>query len=79
MTTKTIKKLEEICKNHGVTMEARYDGYGEWDIFFNAPENKRWNVTQGSSVCYFGSLRGVVGFLRGEIEEGFYDEDEDDD
>ena len=34
---KTLEKLEDICKPHGVTFDYHKDSWGDWYITFDAP------------------------------------------
>ena len=73
---KTLKKLENICKLHGVEFD--YDNsFGEWSITFDAPPKKCWGSSTCSVVCYnHDNLQGVIGWIRHELSAGFYDVEE---
>ena len=78
---KTIEKLRAICAPHGVEVDASRDSLldgGGWDITFYAPPLMCWSTTQATVVCFQDdSLRGIVSFIRKELEDGFYDADDE--
>jgi len=78
---KTIEKLRAICAPHGVEVDASRDSLldgGGWDITFDAPPLMCWSTTQATVVCFQDdSLRGIVSFIRKELEDGFYDADDE--
>ena len=78
---KTIEKLRAICAPHGVEVDASRDSLldgGGWDITFDAPPLMCWSTTQATVVCFQDdSLRGIVSFIRRELEDGFYEADDE--
>ena len=73
---KTIEKLRAICAQHGVEVDASRDSLMGWDITFDAPPLMCWSTTQATVVCFQDdSLRGIVSFIRRELEDGFYEAD----
>ena len=78
---KTIEKLRAICAPHGVEVDASRDSLldgGGWDITFDAPPLRCWSTTQATVVCFQeDSLRGIVSFIRRELEDGFYEADDE--
>lgn len=75
---KTFDKLKEICKPHGVTFTSHYDTtFREWNITFDAPPKMCWGVSQATVVYYEGSLKSVIAYIKKELEDGFYEADEE--
>jgi len=74
----TFKKLKEICDPYGVTFDADYDkSWGEWNITFDAPPKMCWATSQATVVYYEGSLKSVISYIKKELEDGFYEADEE--
>jgi hypothetical protein len=72
MTNPTIRKLENICKKHGVEVDASKDWDG-WLVTFYAPDFHIWGSSTATvSVYHDDTLRGVISFLRSELSCGFY-------
>ena len=70
--SKTLEKLKAICADYKCEMETYYDAYWqEWNLIFHAPDKMQWNSTDSTAVVWNGPLRGVVSFLRSELECGF--------
>ena len=75
---KTIQKLKEICEPHGVTFDFHYDtSWSEWNITFDAPPKMCWATSQATVVYYEGSLKSVIRYIKKELEDGFYEADEE--
>lgn len=75
--SKTLKKLEAICEHHNCEMWSIYDAeWEEWNLTFFAPEKMQWNSADSTAVVWNGPLKGVIAFLRSEIECGFRDADD---
>ena len=75
---KTIEKLRAICAPHGVEVEASHDSLCGWDITFDAPPKMCWSTTQATVVCWRDdNIRGIVSFIRKELEDGFYEADDE--
>ena len=76
---KTIEKLRAICAPHGVEVDASRDSLMGWDITFDAPPLMSWSTTQATVVCWQDpdSIRGIVSFIRSELEDGFYEADDE--
>jgi hypothetical protein len=72
---KTLEKLEAICKPYDV--EFQYDNsFGDWCIYFDAPPKKCW-VSSTATTLYFEheNIRNVIGFIKSELAEGFFNAD----
>jgi hypothetical protein len=68
---KTFNKLKEICDPHGIEIDFDQDSFGYWQVLFHAPDGYLWNTTATAGNCFRNStLKGVVGYIRGEIKEG---------
>ena len=63
---KTIEKLRSICDKHRVTFVYGKFG-GEWDFTFCPPIGHVFDSTQCMSICYEGSLKGVIPFIKSEF------------
>lgn len=75
---KTFQKLKAICEPHGVTFDYHYDtSFGEWNITFDAPPKLCWGTSQATVVYYEGTLKSVIGYIKKELEGGFYKADEE--
>ena len=75
---KTIETLRAIFAPHGVEVDASRDSLMGWDITFDAPPLMCWSTTQATVVCFQDdSLRGIVSFIRRELEDGFYEADDE--
>lgn len=69
---KTLTKLEELCKPHGVELDPMYDAYWEtWRLFFFAPAKMQWNSGTSTCVVYVGSLVSATKWLKEELSCGF--------
>ena len=80
---KTIDKLINICEPYGVTVEAftmEFDGRDHgWYVCFHAPPMHAWVASTCSSSGWpSSSLKGIVGYLREELAQGFYELDPND-
>lgn len=74
---KTLEKLEAICEPHDVEFDYDYS-FGEWSITFHAPPKQCWGSSTCTVVCYnYDSLRGVIGWIRRELADGFFPADDD--
>ena len=72
---KTLNKLKEICDPHGIEIDFDQDSFGYWQVLFHAPDGYLWNTTATVGNCFRNStLKGVVGYIRGEIKEGLIEE-----
>jgi|11_taG_2_1085331.scaffolds.fasta_scaffold77104_3 hypothetical protein len=72
MAAKTLAKLEALCDEHDLEMDAHHYHLDGWLICFYAPDNMFWNSTDGVSAVYnHDNIRLALRFLRGEIAEGF--------
>ena len=75
---KTIEKLRAICAPHGVEVDAFRDSLMGWDITFDAPPLMSWSTTQATVVRWqYDDIRGIVSFIRRELEDGFYEADDE--
>ena len=75
---KTLEKLEDICKPHGVEFDSYKDDWGDWHITFYAPPEMCWGSSTATACCYNGGpLSGVIGYLKRELESGFYEADDE--
>jgi hypothetical protein len=75
---KTFQKLKTICEPYGVTFDYHYDtSFGEWNITFDAPLKMCWGTSQATVVYYEGTLKSVIGYIKKELEGGFYKADEE--
>ncbi len=77
MSQKTLDKLKAICQPHGVEVEATELGYAEWSVTFHAPARMCWGSSQATVVCWDNSLRGIIGFIKSELQCGFYEADDE--
>ena len=63
---KTIKKLEDICDKHRVSFTYSKFG-GEWYFTFSPPIGHCFDSTGCMSICYEGSLKGIIPFIKNEF------------
>lgn len=69
---KTITKLENLCKPHGVDLDAFHDAdWGEWRLYFYAPAKMQWNSSTATCAVFVGPLVSAVKWLREELSMGF--------
>jgi len=72
MAQKTLDKLQAVCDEHDLEMNAHYEHLDGWSIAFYAPDNMFWNSIDGVSVVYnHDNIRLALRFLKEEIAEGF--------